>query len=191
MPHHTTVTTTKESPAQTCADCGMAIRRTMRHCASCGRPLARRISLLRSAWALITFWLSVLLTIYVLTAVLRFVAPVTLRVTCTAQVVPSRLLLVPTTTYTELLSAGDCAVPRGSVVVLTDVPSWLVAAAQRDDTVWSGWVYRRVEQFAAPVRSAIPTAEQAVQNALTHAWRSAVADLCTPTWIAQWCAAER
>ena len=187
MPPKSPDVKTQNLSARTCADCGMPIRRSLRNCSSCGRPLTQRQSLLRSIWALLTFWLTVLGTIYVLVGVLRFVAPITLRVTCTAQVVPARLLLVPTATYTELLSSGDCSVPRGSVVMLTSVPEWLVAAALRDEKVWSGQLYLRAEAVTAPLRSAIPANERAIQTTLSSAWLSAVSDLCAPTWIARWC----
>ena len=97
-----TANTAAHAPALTCADCGMLLRKNLRSCLSCGRPIPVRQSLATSVWALLSFWLVVLCTIYGLVALLRFVTPVTLRVTCTKQVVPARLLLVPTTSYTEL-----------------------------------------------------------------------------------------
>lgn len=189
MPKTTKEFSSQMQTMQTCADCGMPIRRNMRYCTTCGRPYVRRVSLVRSLWALGSFWVTVLLVIYGLTAVLRFVAPVTLRVTCTAQVVPSRLLLVPTPAYTEWLSAGDCSAPRGSVVLLTNVPDWVVAIAERDRTAWSGWALSQLEQYLAPVAVMIPTAEQAGIVLMKNAWQAALADLCAPTWIAQWCKA--
>ena len=190
MPKTTNDGSTNSSAAQTCADCGMPVRRSMRYCISCGRPYLRRLSVWRSLWALCTFWATVVVIVYGLTALLRFVAPVTLRVTCTAQVVPSRVLLVPTPTYTALLSAGDCSAPRGSLVLLTNVPEWFIAAAERDTTTWSGWTYQLLEQSTAPVRIMVPSAERAVVALVTDAWQSALADLCAPTWIAQWCKAR-
>ena len=178
------------APALTCADCGMLLRKTLRACLSCGRPIPVRQSLATSVWALLSFWVVVLCTVYSLVAVLRFVTPVTVRVTCTKQVVPARLLLVPTASYTELLSAGDCSVPRGSLILANDVPTWIVAAAVRDQTQWSGWAYATVEHYGAPIRLYVPVAEQWAIKTIQNAGRSAWADLCAPAWIARWCSAN-
>jgi hypothetical protein len=182
-----TANTAAHAPALTCADCGMLLRKNLRSCLSCGRPIPVRQSLATSVWALLSFWLVVLCTIYSLVALLRFVTPVTLRVTCTKQVVPARLLLVPTTSYTELLSAGDCSVPRGSLILADDVPTWVVAAAVRDKTQWSGWVYAHIERYGASFRTYVPMAEQWIITTLRNAGTSAWADLCAPAWIARWC----
>ena len=187
MPKTSSDRKTQNLSARTCADCGMPILRSLRNCGSCGRPLPQRQSMVRSTWALLTFWLTVMVVIYGLVGILRFVAPITLRVTCTAQVVPPRLLLVPTATYTELLSSGDCSAPRGSVVLLTTVPDWLVAAAIRDQKTWAGQLYHSGEEITAPIRLFIPANERAIQTTLNSAWQSAITDLCAPTWIARWC----
>lgn len=178
------------APALTCPDCGMLLRKNLRSCLSCGRPIPVRQSLATSVWALLSFWFVVLCTVYGLVVLLRFLTPVTVRVTCTKQVVPARLLLVPTTTYTELLSAGDCSVPRGSLILANDVPPWVVAAALRDQTQWSGWVYATIEHYGAPIRTNVPVAEQWLITTMRNAGKSAWADLCAPAWIARWCPAN-
>ncbi len=178
---------TNNTQTYTCADCALPIRRNMRFCLSCGRPIPGRISVVSSVWSLLSFWVVVIVTVYGLVAVLRFVAPVTLRVTCVKQIVPSRLLLVPTATYTELLSTGDCSVPKGSLVVLSNVPPWLVAAAARDEKNTVGWLYVKAQQYGAPIGTFVTRYEAAVTNQAKLSWHSAWVDVCRPAWVAPWC----
>jgi predicted RNA-binding Zn-ribbon protein involved in translation (DUF1610 family) len=190
MKNSDTLLTHTNAPVANCPDCGMLLRKNLRACLSCGRPIPVRQSFASSLWALLSFWLVVLCTLYGLVALLRFVTPVTVRVTCTKQVVPPRVLLVPTTTYTELLSAGDCSVPRGSLILTNNVPTWLRAAAVRDQTQWGGWIYANTEHYGAPIRAFVPMAEQWAIITVRTAGQSAWADLCAPAWIARWCPAN-
>lgn len=171
----------------TCGDCGMPVQRRMRYCTSCRRPMRFRHSFLKSSWYLVSFWLTVVAVLYGTTALVRFVVPFTLRVTCVKQVVPSRLVAFRTPSYTTLLSAGDCAVPRGALVLLTDVPAWLRAIAVGDTAHPAAAVAASVSAYAMPLHDRIIAVERRVVTQLTASWRSALHDMCTPAWIARWC----
>jgi hypothetical protein len=140
-----------------------------------------------SIWQLIVMWVTVVLVVYMAIAVLRFVVPVTLRVTCSKQVVPARLVLMRTASYESWLTAGDCSVPPGTLVVLRTVPPWLRDIAHRDTKTPAGAAYAALVRGLTPVGTAVTNGEQAVLRQARLSWQNAVTDLCTPTWLAQWC----